>query len=99
MLAPPRLVQSQGIVFRVTLPPGPRGPALLQSVRLIVEPIGFLDRCLRRYGDMFTLRFVGMGNLVYVADTEVVKDIFAGDPGTFSAGEANQILEPVLGGR
>jgi len=81
----------------VTLPPGPRGPAVFQSVRLILEPIGFLERCLRRYGDMFTLRFVGMGDLVYVADTEVVKDIFTGDPSIFRAGEANQVMEPVLG--
>ena len=57
----------------MALPPGPRGPALLQSLRLILSPIGFLEQCLRRYGDVFRLRFIGMGDLVYVADTEVVK--------------------------
>src|SRR5215212_1946462 len=80
----------------MTLPPG---PALLQSVRLITSPIGYLERCLRTYGDVFTLRFVGMGNLVYVADPEVVKQIFTGDAGTFRAGEANEIMEPMLGSR
>jgi cytochrome P450 family 135 len=83
----------------MTLPPGPRGPAVLQSVRLITSPIGYLERCLRTYGDVFTLRFVGMGNLVYVADPEVVKQIFTGDAGTFRAGEANEIMEPMLGSR
>jgi cytochrome P450 family 135 len=83
----------------MALPPGPRGPALLQSLRLIGSPIGFLERCLRRYGDVFTLRFVGMGDLVYVADTEVVKEIFTGDAEVFHAGEANEIMEPVLGPR
>src|SRR5437764_13190263 len=83
----------------MALPPGPRGPALLQSLRLILQPIGFLERCLRRYGEVFTLRFIGMGDLVYVADTEAVKEIFTGDPGVFHAGEANQIMEPVLGPR
>src|SRR5262245_31510452 len=92
-------VPVQGIVFSMTLPPGPRGPAVLQSLRLILEPIGFLDRCLRRYGDVFTLRFVGMGDLVYVADTDVVRDIFTGDPSVFRAGEANEVMEPVLGAR
>src|SRR3954447_15124675 len=83
----------------MALPPGPRGPALLQSLRLIGSPIGFLEHCLRRYGDIFTLRFVGMGNLVFVADTEAVKEIFTGDARVFHAGEANELMEPVLGPR
>jgi cytochrome P450 len=83
----------------MALPPGPRGPALLQSLRLILSPIGFLEQCLRRYGDVFRLRFIGMGDLVYVADTEVVKEIFTGDARVFHAGEANQVMEPVLGPR
>jgi cytochrome P450 len=83
----------------MALPPGPRGPAVLQSVRLILQPIGFLEHCLRRYGDVFTLRFVGMGDLVYVADTAAVREIFTGDPQIFHAGEANEVLEPVLGSR
>jgi cytochrome P450 len=83
----------------MALPPGPRGPALLQSLRLILQPIDFLEYCLRRYGDVFTLRFVGMGDLVYVADTETVKEIFTGDPQIFHAGEANHVMEPVLGSR
>ena len=40
-----------------------------------------------------------MGDLVYVADTATVKEIFTGDPSVFHAGEANQVLEPVLGPR
>jgi cytochrome P450 family 135 len=83
----------------MTLPPGPRGPAVLQSVRLILSPIGYLERNLRRYGDVFTLRFVGMGDLVYVADTQTVREIFTGDARTFHAGEANEVMEPVLGSR
>jgi cytochrome P450 family 135 len=83
----------------MSLPPGPRGPALVQSLRLLLQPIDFLDRCLRRYGDVFTLRFVGMGDLVYVADTEAIKEVFTGDARVFCAGEANEIMEPVLGSR
>jgi cytochrome P450 family 135 len=83
----------------MTLPPGPRGPAFVQSLRLMLRPIDYLDACLRRYGDVFTLRFIGMGNLVYVADTEIVKEVFTGDPRIFHAGEANQVMEPVLGSR
>src|SRR2546425_11442842 len=89
----------RGKVRPMTLPPGPPGPALLQSTRLIRDPLGFLERCIKRYGDVFTIRFVGMGNLVYIADAAILKDIFTGDPTLFHAGEANRIMEPVLGPR
>ena len=83
----------------MALPPGPRGPAVYQSLRLMLRPIDYLEHCLRRYGDVFTLRFVGMGNLVYVADTETIKEVFTGDASVFRAGEANEVMEPVLGSR
>src|SRR2546427_12072363 len=83
----------------MALPPGPRGPAVVQSVRLLLRPIDSLEHCLRRYGDVFTLRFVGMGDLVYVADTGAIKEIFTGDASVFHAGEANEVMEPVLGSR
>jgi cytochrome P450 family 135 len=81
------------------LPPGPPGPALVQSALLVRDPLGFLERCIRRYGDVFTIRFVGMGNLVYVADPDILKQVFTGDPSLFHAGEANRFMEPVLGPR
>ena len=81
------------------LPPGPPGPALLHTARFIRDPIAFLEGCRRRYGDVFHIRFVGMGDLVYFVDPAHIKEIFTGDPGVLHAGEANQVLEPVLGPR
>jgi cytochrome P450 len=63
------------------------------------DPLPFLERCLARYGDVFTIRFLGFGNLVYVTDPEAIKQIFAGDGSVFHAGRANEVLEPVLGTR
>lgn len=83
----------------MTLPPGPPGPALFQSARLIRDPLGFLERCIKRYGDVFTVRFIGMGNLVYIADPAILKEIFTGDPTVFHAGDANSFMEPILGAR
>jgi cytochrome P450 len=59
--------------------------------------VGFMDRCLKRYGDTFTVRFVGMGKLVYVAHPAAIKEVFTGDPEVLHAGEANALMEPVLG--
>jgi cytochrome P450 len=51
-----------------------------------------------RYGDVFNLNFPSYGRLVYVADPELVKQVFAGDPRSFHAGEANATaLEPAVG--
>jgi cytochrome P450 family 135 len=80
------------------LPPGSRLPSAAQSVRLSRNPIGYFVDARRRYGDVFTASFVGFHKLVYVTDPGLVKEIFAGDPARFHAGEANAtVLEPALG--
>jgi cytochrome P450 len=51
-----------------------------------------------RYGDVFNLNFPSYGRLIYVASPDLVKKVFAGDPRSFHAGEANaQALEPAVG--
>jgi cytochrome P450 len=55
-------------------------------------------RCQRRFGDCFTTRFIGqLGTTVQLADPDLVKAVFTGDPEVFRAGECNAILEPLLG--
>jgi cytochrome P450 len=83
----------------MTLPPGPRGPSPVTMLRLFRDPIGFMESCVARYGRMFTLRWMGLGNLVYVADPQLIKEVFTGDVRVFHAGDANAMLEPVLGRR
>jgi cytochrome P450 len=61
-------------------------------------PVSFQHRCQRLFGDCFTTRFVGqLGTTVHLADPAAVKAVFAGDREAFRAGEANAILEPLLG--
>jgi cytochrome P450 len=63
----------------------------------IVRPIPFLERCARRYGDFFTVRFP-VGTVVFVSNPEVIKQIFQGDPDVLHAGEGNAApLEPLMG--
>jgi cytochrome P450 len=56
-----------------------------------------LEDCHRRYGDMFTLRIAHEGTWVFVTHPDAVKQVFTGDPRLLHAGEANQILMPILG--
>ncbi|MDQ3936621.1 MAG: cytochrome P450 [Actinomycetota bacterium] len=80
-----------------TLPPGPPLPVAAQTAAWILRPIEAMEACARRYGDMFTYRLARFGPLVFVSDPEDVKAVFTGSPRRLHAGEANAILEPVLG--
>ncbi|HEX3042113.1 MAG TPA: cytochrome P450 [Solirubrobacterales bacterium] len=79
-------------------PPGSKAPALAQAISYARDPLGFLARHQRRYGDIFTVRFPFFGRIVYVARPDLVKAVFTGSPSVFHAGEANAtVLEPALG--
>lgn len=80
------------------LPPGPRWPALLQTVGLLRFRHWFHPRMHRLYGDAYTVRVVPGGRpLVLFTRPEHTREIFAGDPEIFHAGKANAILGPVMG--
>jgi cytochrome P450 len=46
---------------------------------------------------VFSIRFMGFGTGVYVADPEAIKALFTGDQSDLLAGEANSFMKPVLG--
>lgn len=80
------------------LPPGPRSPALLQSVGLLRFRQRWIPRLKERYGDAFTIRILPAGRrMVLFHHPDHVKEIFAGDPEVFHAGKGNAILGPVMG--
>jgi len=73
-------------------------PAVAQAGLYALDPLGFLIRFQRRYGDVFSVRFPFFDRLVYVADPALVKEVFTGSPEQLHAGEANAtVLEPALG--
>ncbi|MGH3980537.1 MAG: cytochrome P450 [Pseudonocardiaceae bacterium] len=82
-----------------TLPPGPPLPALVQAGLILVGPLRFLYTCHQRYGDRFTLRIPGLGNLVYLTDRDDIRSVLRGDPAIFHAGEANAPIAEILGQR
>jgi cytochrome P450 len=57
----------------------------------------FVTACGRRYGSVFTIRASMAPPMVYLADPEEIKRVFAGDPSVFHAGEANAMLAGLLG--
>ncbi|MCR1784827.1 cytochrome P450 [Nocardioides carbamazepini] len=80
------------------LPPGPRWPAMVQTVALMRFRHWFHPWLHRTYGEAFTLRLVpGARPLVLFTSPAVTKEIFAGDPEVFHAGRGNAILGPIMG--
>ena len=80
------------------LPPGPRWPALVQTVALMRFRHRLHPWLHRRYGEAFTLTLVPGGRpLVLFTSPEATKEIFAGDPEVFHAGRGNAVLGPIMG--
>ena len=82
----------------LVLPEGPGYPRMVQAWLWLKKPLWFLEYCSRAYGDVFTMRLPLGINLVHLADPELVKAVFGGNPDALRAGEANAtILEPLVG--
>jgi cytochrome P450 len=65
-------------VMVTSLPPGPTAGPALQTMRWLVRPIAFLEACRRRYGDAFSVRFLGFETpLVMVSKPEVLRALYS----------------------
>jgi cytochrome P450 len=83
---------------RVTaLPPGSRMPALLQTALFMTVRPHLLRHFRRRHGEVFTVRLLGGKTVVTLSRPDHIREVFAGTPAVFHAGEGNEILRPVMG--
>jgi cytochrome P450 len=71
----------------------------VQTVAWLTRHVSFLEACRRDYGDAFTLRFTGVGPLVFVSDPASVKRLFAADRENTLPEGRSLTLEPILGKR
>ena len=97
-LEPPPSAAARRPPSRAALPPGPRRPPLLQSLRYVRQPYEAVEESGRRWGNCFTARALGQPPTVIFADPDAIKDIFMGDPDELRGGEGNAwVLGPILG--
>jgi cytochrome P450 len=82
-----------------TLPPGPPFPKAVQMLLWFLAIVPFSRWCKRRYGDLFTLNLPFNGLVVQVCNPEGVRQVFSAPPDEARAGEANVVLQPLLGKR
>ena len=97
-MASPIAGSSEKLAGPLVLPHGPAYPRIVQAWLWLKKPLWFLEHCSRAYGDVFTMRLPLGIDLVHLADPDLARPVFSGNPDALRAGEANAtFLEPLLG--
>ena len=81
------------------LPPGPSEPPVVQMLRWLTRPVAFLESCRRRYGDAFSVMFLGFRSpMVMVSDPAAISALYTEREHGLPPGRALS-LEPLVGAR
>lgn len=80
-----------------TLPPGSRLPSVVQTFLFLVARRQTHMYLRRRFGDVFTTRIAGRRVVVTLSRPEHIREVFAGSPTIYHAGDGNSMLAPVMG--
>jgi cytochrome P450 family 135 len=82
----------------MALPPGPRSPALWQTLAWMARPGAFLSSVHAHFGDPATIRtFWTEEPMVLFSGPDAVREIFRLDPSIAPAGESWEFLRPFAG--
>jgi cytochrome P450 len=83
----------------VALPPEPNAPPLVQMLRWSFRPIAFMEDCRRRYGDSFSVRFLGFERpMVLISDPVAIKALYQERAHGLPPGR-DIVLGPILGSK
>lgn len=82
-----------------SLPPGPSESPVVQTAHWLLRPISFMESCRRRFGDAFSVRFLGFQTpLVMVSDPEAIRALYTVREHGLPPGRTFA-LRPVMGAR
>jgi cytochrome P450 family 135 len=82
-----------------SLPPGPSEPPSIQTARWLLRPISFMESCRRRFGDSFSVTFMGFQTpMVMLSDPEAVQALYTNPKHALPPGRTIALL-PVMGPR
>jgi cytochrome P450 family 135 len=80
-----------------TFPLGPTEAPAIQTARWLLRPIAFMESCRRRYGDAFSVRFLGFERpLVMLTDPEAIRALYTAHEHGLPPGRSVALL-PVMG--
>ena len=94
----PKIVDAATPVHRELDGPNTKGMRrTLRHLRLILQPIAYLDDNVRRYGPMFKIEGDRKPPLVYIGNPDVVRALFTLDPAIVEVGPRNLVLKSMVG--
>jgi cytochrome P450 family 135 len=80
-----------------TLPRGPSEPPIVQTLWWLSRPVSFMESCRRRYGDAFSVRFMGFERpMVLLSDPAAIRALYSEPAHGLPPGRTIALL-PVLG--
>jgi cytochrome P450 len=81
------------------LPPGPNEPPAIQTARWLLRPISFMESCRRRFGDAFSVTFMGFQSpMVMLSDPAAIQALYTNPKHGLPPGRTIALL-PVMGAR
>jgi cytochrome P450 len=83
----------------VALPPEPKSPPLVQTLRWSFRPLPFMQECRERYGDNFSVKFLGFERpMVMISDPAAIKALYTERSHGLPPGR-EIVLTPIVGSR
>jgi cytochrome P450 len=80
----------------MTLPNGPKTPPFVQLIQWIGDPLTYMDKCAKQYGDIFTAQVTNGGPWVMIDHPQAVQEML--NSNAFHApGKVNIIVKPIVG--
>jgi cytochrome P450 len=77
--------------------PTPREAPVVQRIRYLRDPIGYMERCRKALGDIYMLKLVEPG-MVFVGTPELAREVYTAPEDTLVAGEAKiAVFGKILG--
>jgi len=81
------------------LPPGPPEPPSIQTARWLLRPIPFMESCRRRFGDAFSVTFMGFTTpMVMLSDPAAILALYTNPKHGLPPGRSIALM-PVMGPR
>jgi cytochrome P450 len=81
------------------LPPGPSESPAIQTARWLLRPISFMESCRRRFGDAFSITFMGFQTpMVMLSDPAAIQALYTNPKHDLPPGRTIA-LQPVMGAR
>jgi cytochrome P450 len=81
----------------ISLPPGPKESPVVQMVWWLARPIGFLESCRKRFGDSFSVTFLGSQRpTVMLSNPEAIRALYTNHEHSLPPGRT-LALRPIMG--